>query len=245
MSLSSGPRVDCTWGLNGLKAALPNSDLVIIVDLLSFSTAVDVAVARGAVVFPYPLGAADGESYAASHDAVLAQPRSATGGQFSLSPQSLAAAAPGTRIVLPSPNGSALSRETGAVTTFCGCLRNAEAVAQAARDRGQAITVVAAGERWPDGGLRPALEDWLGAGAIIDKLSGHALTADAEAARAAYRGRWEDLAEVIRESHSGQELTDAGYADDVAFAVEQDVSTAVPLLREHAYRDAGAELGEA
>jgi 2-phosphosulfolactate phosphatase len=42
----------------------------------------------------------------------------------------------------------------------------------------------------------------------------------------------------VRACPSARELIDAGFADDVDLAVQQDVSTAVPLLRDGAFRDA-------
>ena len=43
----------CEWSMRGLLALAPSSDAVVIVDILSFSTAVDIAVSNGACVFPY------------------------------------------------------------------------------------------------------------------------------------------------------------------------------------------------
>ena len=45
--------VRCEWGLHGVQRLAPISDAVIIVDVLSFSTSVVIAVERGAVIFPY------------------------------------------------------------------------------------------------------------------------------------------------------------------------------------------------
>ncbi|TQV81676.1 2-phosphosulfolactate phosphatase [Denitrobaculum tricleocarpae] len=225
------------WGQNGLRALLPISDAVVIVDVLSFSTAVDVAVGRGALVFPYAYGREGAAAQAERHSATLAQPRSASGGQLSLSPGSLSNVAPGERIVLPSPNGSALSELTGDCPTFAGCLRNARAVAKAVGQVGERVGVIAAGEKWPDGTLRPALEDLLGAGAILSAMEGE-LTPDAEATRAAYLTMRDNCAEAIRACASGQELTDAGYAEDVSYAIAQNTSKAVPQLIGGAYQNA-------
>ncbi len=231
------PRVAAAWGTRGLEALLSHCDVVVIVDVLSFSTAVDVAVGRGALILPYPYDYDDAADYAAANEAVLARPRDAAGGEPSLSPRSLSAVAPGTRILLPSPNGSSLSRLTGPVPTLTGCLRNASAVGRAAASLGKSIAVVAAGERWPDGSLRPAIEDLLGAGAIIDRIPG-CLSPDAEAMCAGYRVLQDRIAPTVRDSQSGQELIQAGFADDVTVAVEIDVSRATPLLRDGAYWDA-------
>lgn len=41
------------WGLKGVEMLAPVSDVMIIVDVLSFSTCVDIATQRGAVIYPY------------------------------------------------------------------------------------------------------------------------------------------------------------------------------------------------
>ena len=232
--------VDFGWGLRGLLSLLPTSDVIVIVDVLSFSTAVDIATSRGARILPFPHGQSDAESYASSRGAVLARRRSAGGGQFSLSPETFSTVTNGTRIVLPSPNGSRLSRETGGVPTFAGCLRNAAATAQASSTPGSSIGVVAAGERWPDGSLRPAIEDLLGAGAIIQNMTARP-SPDAEAACAAFHALRDRLQDVIRDSQSGRELIEAGYAGDVEIAVELDASRTAPFLHSDGYSSASPD----
>lgn len=145
--------------------------------------------------------------------------------------------------VLPSPNGSRISVAAagtpGRVAVLAGCLRNAAAVAAAARAmaKGKAIGVIPAGERWPDGTLRPAIEDFLGAGAIVDHLD-YPCSPEAQVARDAYRAAGNELASLVRLSRSGRELVDRGFSGDVDMAVEHDVSTTVPILSDGAYRAA-------
>nr|WP_317892861.1 2-phosphosulfolactate phosphatase [uncultured Sphingomonas sp.] len=232
------PRIACEWGLSGIEAWKASADLFVIVDVLSFSTAVSVAVGNGAIVFPFPYGDAPAAAAeAARHGAVAASPRSAGGGQLSLSPASLKHIAPGGRLLLPSPNGSRLSLATGDAPTLCGCLRNARAVgAAASRLAGDGtIVVIAAGERWPDQTLRPAIEDWLGAGAIIDALGG-TRNAEADLAAEAYRAAKPRLAQILRDSRSGRELSGWGYAADIEVALEVDAADVVPMMREGAYQ---------
>jgi 2-phosphosulfolactate phosphatase len=87
--------------------------------------------------------------------------------------------------------------------------------------------------------LRPALEDLLGAGAIIAALGRpRALSPEAEAAEAAWRLQREDIADVIRHCASGQELTAAGHALDIDIAARHDAQESVPLLTARAFRSA-------
>jgi 2-phosphosulfolactate phosphatase len=145
------------WGRRGLEAIGPGSDVIIVVDVLSFSTCVDVATSRGAVVLPYRWRDESAAAYAAANDAVLAGNDRLAAEGYSLSPASLERIPAGTRLVLPSPNGSTLSLLAATYgTTLTACLRNSAAVAAAARRLGGAVAVVACGEQWPDGGLRPA-----------------------------------------------------------------------------------------
>ena len=142
------------WGIAGVGTLLEQAAVLIIVDVLSFSTAVDVAVSKGALVYPFPYGDEDAAQAAADRvGAVLAKSRRSSGGQFSLSPRSLMAITAGTRIMLPSPNGARLSLACGDRPVFAGCLRNAAAVARAARQ----IAGRRAGGRRPG---RGALAGW-------------------------------------------------------------------------------------
>ena len=71
------------------------------------------------------------------------------------------------RIVLPSPNGSSIcfALADSGLTVVGACLRNRAAVARWLAPQlaaGATVAVVAAGERWPDGSLRPATRGPLG-----------------------------------------------------------------------------------
>jgi 2-phosphosulfolactate phosphatase len=99
--------VRCEWGLPGMSALAPGVDVLIIVDVLSFSTCVEIATTRGAAIFPYPWRDSSAEGFALQEGAELARRRGAGG--YSLSPLSYLTVAAGTRIVLPSPNGASLT----------------------------------------------------------------------------------------------------------------------------------------
>ncbi len=224
------------WGLSGLEALLPVSDVMVIVDVLSFTTCVDIVVGRGSVVLPYRDEAEALPAFAHSQNALYTSHKRQQGAAYSLSPTSLLTIPAGTRLVLPSPNGSTLSLATGDVPTLAGCLRNATAVAAKATTLGQRISVIAAGERWPGGLLRPGLEDLLGAGAIIAQLPG-THSPEADTGVAAFHHAQPNLPDILARCGSGKELIGRGFADDVQLASQLDVSDAAPLLVESAYEN--------
>lgn len=228
--------IRCEWGKQGVFQLAPISDVVIIVDVLSFSTCVDIATGRGAIVFPYQWRDASAQAFADSKGAELATKRGS--GQYSLSPPSLLTLPQKTRLVLPSPNGSSLSLATAETPTIAGCLRNFRAVANAARDYGRNIAIIPAGERWSDGSLRPSLEDWIGAGAIISCLEG-TLSPEAQLAVSTYQSLQQNLETLVKQCGSGQELIEQGYEQDVDLALQLNVSDCVPTLIEGAYINHG------
>lgn len=222
------------WGKRGVDVLAPISDVVIIVDVLSFTTCVDVAVSRGAVVFPYAGPREGAVDYAAAHQAELAYHRGRS--RYSLSPDTLQTISAGTRLVLPSPNGSTLTMAAKSKPVLAGCLRNAEAVAAAARQMGQTIAVIAAGERWKDdASLRPSFEDLLGAGAICHYLGGQ-MSPEARAAAAAFETLHTQLNDLLRQCSSGKELIEKGFVNDVILASQLNVSSCVPFLQNDAYQ---------
>ncbi|MCI2416238.1 2-phosphosulfolactate phosphatase [Saccharopolyspora sp. K220] len=215
--------VHTDWGLPGLRA-LAHCAVLVVVDVLSFTTAADVATTTGARVLPMRW-----RESSVPEGVVLAQPRSRD--RWSLSPSSLRTLTPDVLLGLPSPNGATLCAEASGsgATVFAGCLRNSAAVANAAVRSGGPIGVVAAGERRDDE-LRPAIEDFLGAGAIISALPGRR-SPEAELAAAAFRAVSENIGGLLADCASGRELAELGFAHDVALAAEVNSSRTVPVLR--------------
>ena len=218
----------CEWGCEAVNALAP-ADVIIVVDVFSFATCVDVAVARGVTIIPYGWngwndpGAAE---FALSHGAELAGKRRLS--RYSLAPKSYFDAPAGLRCVLPSPNGARVSLAAAAsgALVLAGCLRNARAVAEAAQRAGETFNVIPSGERWRDGSLRPALEDSLGAGAILSCLPGPR-SPEAEAAVAIFEHYRDNLLMTLDACGSGRELDERGHHDDKFIAGQLDVSACV------------------
>ncbi|MFE1290877.1 2-phosphosulfolactate phosphatase [Streptomyces sp. NPDC058751] len=232
------------WGPTGARQMARDAACLVVVDVLSFTTSVTVAVEAGTQVFPYAWHDETATAFARDRAAALAVGRRAatSASPWSLSPAALRRAPFTPRLVLPSPNGSAIAAAAGGATVVAGCLRNATAVGRwLARHRyGTAerpVAVIAAGERWPDESLRPALEDLLGAGAIIAELESRGvgpLSIEATAARACFV-QTADVVGAVAACSSGIELARTGFADDVAIAAGLDASAVVPVLTDGAF----------
>lgn len=235
------------WGRDGVHALGRECAVLVVIDVLVFTTTVDIALGRGGRVLPLPWR--DERAARAAREAgatltpsgliavdgtrlVAAQP---TG--WSLRPSSLVELPEGTFLGISSPNGATLcaaAAETGA-TVLAGCLRNASAVAAAAHAMadGRPIGIVPAGERWRDTEdmrLRPSLEELLGAGAIAAAIPAAAPSPEAELAAMTFRAAGERLPALMAGSVSGRELIEAGLSDDVALASDVDASKVVALL---------------
>lgn len=130
-------------------------------------------------------------AFAESIGATLASKR---GEGRSLSPLSFIPDDAGKRYVLPSPNGSTCAYiAKKAPMVLAGCLLNAEAVAESAR--------------WhhvqeDENHLRPAVEDYLGTGAILSYL----------------------------EDSQGLELRERGFAEEVRHCAQLNFCDTIPRL---------------
>ena len=233
------------------------ADVAVVVDVLSFTTTLTVALERGITVFPYRWQDDGAAAYAAARDAVLAVGRFEAAGRrgepgVTLSPAAMTRVAGVERVVLPSPNGSTICFDLAArgLEVVGASLRNAASVGRWLAPRaaaGATVAVVAAGERWPDGSLRPCAEDLWGAGAVLagltaalarepDAEAGPDLSPEARLAVRAYEAVRLTLAEDLLACAGGRELAAGGFADDVHVAAELDASAVVPVLDGDAFR---------
>jgi 2-phosphosulfolactate phosphatase len=224
------------WGVAGAKRAAARSDVVVVVDVLRFTSAVVAAVSAGALVYPYRGN--DPAAFASQTGAELARGNS----RFSLSPLSYSDC-DRARVVLPSPNGSTVTAFAGrSCPVFAGALINATAAGKAAAalaaERSSGITVIACGERplagWEDERsyeFRPAIEDWLGAGAVLAALGpDYQMTAEAVLGVTTFQAVGPMLGALIANSESGLELNEKGRAEDVDFCSRLDTHHIAPLL---------------
>jgi len=212
----SSYQVRLEWGTQGLARLAP-ADVVIVVVVLRFSSSLPDAVAAG-----QRLALSDAIQRSTNGAAVVA-----------------AASAPAA------PD----ARRT---TFLVGGIRNAAATARAVmavqerQGTRASVSIIAAGELASTGELRFAVEDQLGAGAIIAALCDLGIdhsSPEAAAAAEAFRALRPGLRHMLIGSGSGRELVE-GVASTArmeaagvrpattAEAAELDAVGAVPLLRE-------------
>ena len=199
----SSYQVRLDWGVDGL-ARLAASDIVVVVDVLRFSSTVIQAVERG-------------EEFRLDADA---------------------------RSI--SINGAAVAEAAAATqsSVMLGALRNAAAVAAAVlavqKERGArtSVAVIPCGElasREPGAPLRFAVEDLLGAGAVVSALTDLGIdhsSPDAAAAAESFRALRGATRHLLSASGSGRELAQADRSDEVTAAAAVDAASVVPVLRD-------------
>ncbi|MFF9572451.1 2-phosphosulfolactate phosphatase [Streptomyces sp. NPDC014685] len=242
--IQAGHGVRLEWGPDGAALLAKDAACLVVVDVLSFTTSVTVAVESGTRVFPHHRRDETAAALAEEVGAGLAVGRSMVteSSPWSLSPAALRRAPVVPRLVLPSPNGSTIAATAGDSTVIAGSLRNPTAVGRWLADQGygtveRPVAVIASGERRPDGALRPALEDLLGAGAVIAALRRRGrdrLSPEAAMAATVFDGT-PDIGTAVADCASGRELIGLGYADDVAVATELDACAIVPVLVDGAF----------
>ncbi|MGB3375385.1 MAG: 2-phosphosulfolactate phosphatase [Microbacterium sp.] len=202
-------QVRLEWGTEGLARLAP-ADIVVVIDVLRFTSSMADVVADGSTV-------------------TLEDARAW------------------------STNGAAVATaaaEIGAVVLLGG-IRNAAATARAVmtlqerRADRTSVSIIAAGERTPAGDLRYAVEDQLGAGAVIAALTDLGIdhcAPDAAVASESFRALRRAVRHLLAASGSGRELTigvpsTARMAESgirpatVEEAAELDAVDAVPVLR--------------
>lgn len=218
------------WGVAGLRRLAP-ADVVVVVDVLRFSSSVSARVAAGEDVALDDIALDD----VALDD--VAPDRALDDGA-----RAVDAADHGARAA--SRNGVAIAAAASGSLVFLGCLRNAGAVADAVlaeqRRRGArtSIAVIAAGElAGPDEGseLRFAVEDLLGSGAVVDALSKLGIdhtSPEAAAACESFRGLGGAVRHLLTASGSGQELLERGLRGDALAAAQLEADPVAPVLRD-------------
>jgi len=248
-------QVHVEWGVPAARLAARRGDLVVLVDVLSFSTSVIEVVARACIAFcysPEELDQAGGrDRVARDHDAiVLSEQRSVSAGEVSLSPASLQSLPLGRRVVMTSLNGGrCVADAADAPWVGIGALTNRTAVARRVERllvAGVATrcTIVPCAELWSGpfmasqvGDLsevsaplvRPSYEDLLGAGSIASAMGAHVhRSVEASMAAAVFESHEGRVGEFLANCVSGRELIERGFAADVAIAAQLDARAVVP-----------------
>lgn len=234
-----GYRCRLEWGWQGAKSAAQRGDILVVVDTLRFSTTAVTALHYGATIAP--CATVEEMEALAGREGVEQAYKPTVEARFSLSPLSFIGVAGRARVAMASPNGAACCRYGGeAPALLVGTLLNAEAVAKVVMnllraDTGKSVSVIACGERWTipneDGELRFAIEDYLGAGAVLSQIP-YSQSPEARLCSLAYQQAIPELESLLCECGSGRELLERGRKEDVLHAAQLNRYTVVPTLRD-------------
>ena len=236
-------RVRMDWGWRGCIAAAARGDAVVIVDVIRFSTAVCAAASRGVTVYP-----------ASERDDIdaMCEQFGATQIDNGLAPATYDTIERGQRVVLRSPNGATCVRlASAAPIVMIGAIVNRSAVGNCIYELIHKtklnVTVIACGERWTapsdDGALRFAVEDQLGVGAVLSRIRGADLSAEAQVCAQAFLSTT-DIVPWITQCGSGREQISKDDRASVVTAAMIDRYPVVPVLRDGCRLEAVADISE-
>lgn len=219
------------WGQEGLSYYGAFFKAIVIVDVLSFCTTVDIALSKNCSIIPTKI---DNEDQllllSQKQKAILAKKRNERG--VTLSPSSMQFLEPEQIVLLPSPNGSTLVDIATQFErpVFTGCFRNSLVLSEMLNfENFFPVLFVAAGERYPNMTLRPSIEDYWGVGSILASLMGEK-TIEAEFAIQSFIAAFKDLKKNLTACESGQELIHHGFRQDVELAAEHNISNRISIL---------------
>ncbi|WP_088070944.1 2-phosphosulfolactate phosphatase [Gottfriedia luciferensis] len=236
------------WGKRGAREAAERGDITIVVDILSFSSTVVSAISQDALIYPYPPNL-DGKAYAEKIGAeyILGRNEAAVIGKATLSPVSFNQSHANNKYVLCSLNGAFCSWIASKVPALLiGSFLNASSVAAYAnrlrKELNANITVIPCGEVWNEiqeneDALRPSIEDYLGAGAILNELEG-TKSPEVEVCLGAFLYSKHKIKELIWECGSGRELRMKGFKEDVKHCSQINRFNVVPVLQNNCFVDA-------
>jgi len=242
--LVNGPRRQGSCSLISVEANLEagreagsRGDIVIVVDVLRFSSTVVVGLACEArSIIPVRTVQEARSLYKRDRELVLAGEREGIkprGFHLGNSPTEFKQAnLSGKTIVMTTSNGTvALESSKGAKSLLVGSFLNAAAVSTAAstlsRDA-RGISIILGSRRG-----EIFLEDFLCSGLLVSNLANknHPMNDEAIAARLAWMSVRDDLEPVLLQAAHAVYLESIGYGEDVKFCSRKDIYNVVPYLK--------------
>lgn len=244
------PKIYLRWGPNGMKKALEKDDLIVVVDIFRFSSAVITAISNGAVIIPAQ-NKMEAILLSKKYDAVISNIHSSYYKRtFSLSPQSFFKIPKGIKVVLISPNGAKCCRlARNSQNIFIGGFLNAKSISKHVEKLSKKLrrdaTILAAGDfdlprKIKRGEIEKqfinknnynffSLEDFIGSGAIINEMRLEK-TDDAIFAEYYFKFFRKNLKEILKDTIGGRFLTLINRENDIDYCLKFNKYKCVPKL---------------
>lgn len=222
------------------RRAAKRGDVVVVIDVLRCSSSIIAALSRGATAIIPVRTVREAREISRSHPGfILAGERKGlapSGFRYGNSPSVFSRAKlEGMRLILTTTSGTmAISQAKAAKHILIGAFLNAKSAAESsfnlASEEGCGITLALSGEK---GSF--SLEDFLGAGAIVDSFSEHLILSDAaQASVLAFHTAKPSLLDTIKQGGHAKHLINIGFEEDVNLSSQLDRYTITPYLKDDA-----------